>query len=77
MATVETELVEEISSELLLAKAENTHLRQIIDGKDAVIDQLVQAINSKQTRIRAQRLINRKLFDENKESQEKLGEETR
>ncbi|MCE7743852.1 MAG: hypothetical protein GPJ52_01830 [Candidatus Heimdallarchaeota archaeon] len=74
MSTVDTELVEEISSELLLVKAENTHLRQVIDTKDIMIHTLTQESNNKQTRIRALRLINRKLFDENKESQEKLGE---
>ena len=74
MATAETELVEEISSELLLVKAENIQLREVIVAKDTVIHTLTQESNNKQTRIRALRLINRKVFNENKELQEKLME---
>ena len=77
MSTAETELVEEISSELLLAKAENIQLLELIAAKDTVIQKLVKNHNSKQTRIRAQRLLNKKLVAENKQLLEKLGEETR
>ena len=77
MATVETELVEEISSELLLAKAEIIQLREVIVAKDTVIRKLTQRSNSKQTRIRAQRLININLVNEKKELTEKLRERER
>ena len=77
MSTAETELVEEISSELLLVKAENIQLLELIAAKDIVIQKLVKNHNSKQTRIRAQRLLNKKLVAENKQLLEKLGEETR
>jgi len=77
LATVDTELVEEISSSLLLAKAEIIQLREVIVAKDSMIQKLTQELNGKQTRIRALRLINRNLFNENKELMEKLGEETR
>ena len=77
MATVNTELVEEISSSLLLAKAEIIQLREVIVAKDSMIQKLTQELNGKQTRIRALRLINRNLFNENKELTEKIGEETR
>lgn len=72
MATADTELVEEISSELLLVKAENIQLREVIVAKDSVIRKLTQGSNSKQTRIRAQRLINKKLAAENKDLLEKV-----
>jgi len=77
LATVETELVEEISSELLLAKAEIIQLREVIVAKDTVIRKLTQRSNSKQTRIRAQRLININLVNEKKELTEKLRERER
>ena len=77
MATVDTELVEEISSSLLLAKAEIIQLREVIVAKDTVIRKLTQRSNSKQTRIRAQRLININLVNEKKELTEKLRERER
>lgn len=77
MATVETELVEEISSELLLVKAENIQLLELIAAKDSVIQKQVKEIDSQKIRIRALRLINRTLFNENKELMEKLGERER
>jgi len=77
LATVETELVEEISSELLLVKAENIQLLELIAAKDSVIQKQVKEIDSQKIRIRALRLINRTLFNENKELMEKLGERER
>ena len=77
MATVDTELVEEISSSLLLAKAEIIQLREVIVAKDSMIQKLTQELNGKQTRIRAQRLININLVNEKKELTEKLRERER
>jgi len=77
LATADTELVEEISSELLLAKAEIIQLREVIVAKDSMIQKLTQELNGKQTRIRAQRLINIKLVNEKKELTEKLRERER
>lgn len=77
MATAETELVEEISKDLLLVKAENIQLLELIVAKDSLIQKLVKNLNSRKTRIRALRLINKKLFNENKELLEELRERER
>ena len=77
MATVETELVEEISKELLLVKAENIQLQEIIVANDFAIHKLTEESNKQKLRIHAQRLINKKLLNEIKVLQEKLGEKVR
>jgi len=72
LATVDTKLVEEISSELLLVKAENIQLLELIVAKDTVIQKLDKKLNAQETKIRASKLNNKRLFKENKELEEKF-----
>lgn len=69
MSTVESK---KTSNELALVRAENNLLQIMITKKDSEIQKLTEKLKGQKLRIRALKLINKKLVKEKKEFQEQL-----